>query len=278
MERTFNTAIMISLIVGIVIVPIILIATQQRPEYFTELYFADHEAIPKFIEENQDYQYTFTIHNQEQKDMSYRFTVTIEKFSENNKQDIKSSTSYTTIPKGDSKNISINYKLSDFVKAKIETSIGNQNIHFFVYNKDNMIQYQDTIASVVCMKDNKIKQSDSFVIRAKGDLNPNMKVKVNGKEIYSGVISNRAYKNYRFNYPISEGILDIIFDNDLYNPDAKQDRNLYIESVTIGNTTLYPKDGILDLGEGAAAFDCQDVRDSESSIGWNGALRFKFTQ
>ena len=47
------------------------------PEPYTELYFIDHENLPKNIEADRQYDFGFTIENHEQKEIVYEYLVTI---------------------------------------------------------------------------------------------------------------------------------------------------------------------------------------------------------
>jgi hypothetical protein len=51
------------------------LATTVKAETFTELYFEDHLNLPKTIEKYKFYNFTFTIHNLENKDMEYPYVV-----------------------------------------------------------------------------------------------------------------------------------------------------------------------------------------------------------
>ena len=46
-----------------------------EPENLTELYFENHNDLPKSITSGQKYEFTFTIHNLENKDMDYPYVV-----------------------------------------------------------------------------------------------------------------------------------------------------------------------------------------------------------
>lgn len=46
---------------------------QVREETFTELYFSDHQILPKNVEPNRDYSIQFTIHNKQNKDGEYPY-------------------------------------------------------------------------------------------------------------------------------------------------------------------------------------------------------------
>lgn len=50
-------------------------ATTQKPETFTELYFEDHLNLPSKIIPSKQYKFTFTIHNLENKDTDYSYII-----------------------------------------------------------------------------------------------------------------------------------------------------------------------------------------------------------
>ena len=64
------------------------------------------------------------------------------------------------------------------------------------------------------------------------------------------------------------------FSNDATN--GTEDRNLYVESLTVNGVTLLPTSpGVtVDIGSGAAAFDGVNVIAGRTDIKWNAALRF----
>ena len=49
--------------------------TTVKPQAFTELYFADSANLPQVIKANQKYNFSFTIHNLEQKTIRYTYEV-----------------------------------------------------------------------------------------------------------------------------------------------------------------------------------------------------------
>ena len=54
------------------------LATTVKPETFTELYFEDHLNLPKIITSHGNYNFTFTLHNLENRDMEYPYVVYLE--------------------------------------------------------------------------------------------------------------------------------------------------------------------------------------------------------
>jgi hypothetical protein len=57
------------------------LATTAKPEAFTELYFEDHNDLPKTIERYKEYSFSFTIHNLEHKDVEYSYIVYLQRDS-----------------------------------------------------------------------------------------------------------------------------------------------------------------------------------------------------
>jgi hypothetical protein len=277
-EEKLHNSIIISLIIGIIMIAILYTVFRPPPEYFTELYFTNAAGPPKFIENNHDYQYSFTIFNHESETKTYTYSVIAELVGEDNLIKVYTKKGYAAVPKGTSVNISINFQLPTFYKANIKTSLDgmNQEIHFIVYNEDKATQYPETVASTYCINTYKINSSNSFTITARGNYSPNMRLRIGGKEIFSSIINNTQNKNFLFKYQLNNTILDIIFDNDYFDNATKEDRNLFIESIKIGNQEFHIKDGTYDGGTGAYAFDCKNTDMLESGLYWNGALRFRF--
>lgn len=60
----------------------IALATTVKPETFTELYFENHVNLPKDIKRFEQYKFTFTIHNLENKDMDYLYIVYLQRDDE----------------------------------------------------------------------------------------------------------------------------------------------------------------------------------------------------
>ena len=54
------------------------LATSMQPETFTELYFENHRKLPQRVSSSRLYSFSFTLHNQEKKDMVYDYEVYLE--------------------------------------------------------------------------------------------------------------------------------------------------------------------------------------------------------
>jgi len=78
-----------------------------------------------------------------------------------------------------------------------------------------------------------------FNVEAKGDiaqdLGPHIIVKFNGREAMNVYVNDVDWRYYPgiivVDYPVNR--FDIIYDNDYYNPETKEDRNLYIGSIKL---------------------------------------------
>ena len=57
----------------------ITLAATHQPEVFTELYFEDHANLPKLIRDGEQYRFSFTVHNLENRDAIYPYTVYIQR-------------------------------------------------------------------------------------------------------------------------------------------------------------------------------------------------------
>lgn len=122
----------------------------------------------------------------------------------------------------------------------------------------------------------------TLVVRARGTPTqgtwPAMVVRVDGVTGSPLVTSVRAngYTDYSVNVPAprSGSVVDVVFTND--GNSRTEDRNLFVESITVAGKT-YPANGsnvVLDKGVGAAAFDGLNRIPGQSAVYWNGALRF----
>ncbi|KAF0814163.1 Alpha-amylase [Andreprevotia sp. IGB-42] len=122
---------------------------------------------------------------------------------------------------------------------------------------------------------------DTVTVRARATLvqnrGANMLLRVNHVAVGSAVeVRNSEYQDYTFKVgPIATGIrVDVVYNNDTST--TAEDRNLYIESVTINGVIYTPtsKGVVYDRGAGAKAWDGADVIAGQSNLLWNGALRF----
>ena len=120
----------------------------------------------------------------------------------------------------------------------------------------------------------------NLVVRARASLAANvgavMQVRVNGIAVADTEVRSTTYQDHGFAVPPLAGgdKVDVVFTNDL-NANG-EDRNLYVESITVGGATVAATaQGVtLDRGVGDKAFDGLDVMAGQRSVLWNGALRF----
>lgn len=125
------------LIAGAVIVTVFIIALLQIPigiEPLTEVYFENHTSLPANIFLNRNYNFTFTVHNLEYKEMNYTYDMNIEY---GNRSGTVNSDSFIL---ENNKSISFTKSFSftePFARAKIQTVVKKDNnetidIHFWV--------------------------------------------------------------------------------------------------------------------------------------------------
>ena len=275
-ESNLLLFIILALATFVVIVVGAFIFVRQSYKYSTEVYFPNTDSLPELVMPENNYSFNITIVNLEKADMNYMINITA---TENNVTSFLY-TGFFAVPRYGVENITLNYSLNDFRRAKIVTTVHNRNhqMYFFVYNEKITVKYPDTIAYVDCLKNITITPQDSFMIRAKGEFSPNLKIRINGTEVFSTVVNNTEYENITVDYPIGKGILDIVFDNDYVNrtenKTAEVDRNLLIEYLLIGKTKVYPIEFTAEQGKPIYAFDCMDRMENITwGLSWNGALR-----
>ncbi|MBI3051588.1 hypothetical protein HYY74_03960 [Candidatus Woesearchaeota archaeon] len=127
----------------------------------------------------------------------------------------------------------------------------------------------------------------SFVIRAKGSKSgnewPKMNVRINGNPVNDFDVTSESYQDYTFTaaYNIGEEV-DILYLNDGANSAAGTDRNLWIESVQIGDRIVRPSDDAVVYDKGDTIAESLDGRGVVSAeqwrnlgyvMAWNGAFR-----
>jgi hypothetical protein len=120
----------------------------------------------------------------------------------------------------------------------------------------------------------------NVVVRASGglagDVGPVLSLRVNGTVVASAEVLSSGFQDYPFTVPVIAvgDKVDVVFNND--GRVGNEDRNLFVESITINGTTIASNaSGVtFDRGAGEQAFDGQDVLPGLSTLWWNGALRF----
>ncbi len=154
---------------------------------------------------------------------------------------------------------------------------------------------------LMCTLNASVASAETLVVNAYGDQTrnctfllfctdtfPNMTVYVNGVSYGMQEVSSTA-QDYSFNVtlPSSDPVnIDVLFDNDAYYGSLgilfgnSGDRNLFINSITIGNKTFSPTGSgvIKDIGDGyAAATDGVNTSTYSSGMYNNAALRMSST-
>ncbi len=127
----------------------------------------------------------------------------------------------------------------------------------------------------------------SLVISAKASLlndlvGANMNVYIDGVLKTSFTVTNTAaYQNFTVAPALLSATaahtIDIQFTNDAYiNGTPAQDRNLFVNAITVNGTAITATgNGVyLDAGSAAAALDGQNVSLSQGTLASNGAIRF----
>lgn len=122
--------------------------------------------------------------------------------------------------------------------------------------------------------------SGTLTVRAKGTpaggIWPLMQVRINGVVLGTTVVQSPDYTDYTFTVAelAATPDIDITFLNDWFSDG--EDRNLFVESISSGGTTLAStaQQVRYDRGSGAMAYDDVDVIPGQSEMSWAGALRF----
>lgn len=108
------------LIAGLIILAVFLIVLREIPlgvEPLTEIYFENHTKLPKYLFPNNQYNYSFTVHNLEYTNMNYEYVINAE-----NETNILSELTRGNISLKNNESITINENIkmkSGFERAKI---------------------------------------------------------------------------------------------------------------------------------------------------------------
>ncbi len=108
------------------------LATTVKPETFTELYFENHNKLPKQTDLQKAQTFSFTIHNVEYHKMSYPYEVFIEDADGNRAEILKD---IVVLNHDEKKTIPVYYELLQSVKrAKVVVSLPtkDQEIHYWI--------------------------------------------------------------------------------------------------------------------------------------------------
>ncbi len=132
----YNIVIGITLIA--IIAVIILIFTTSTTESFTELYFEDHNDLPSNIQLNKEYSFQFSIHNLENQQTTYNYTIYIEYYSNEKLQSRETINSDSIALEHDQRaTISKSFEINeDFELARLIIETNDQEIHFWVEEEE----------------------------------------------------------------------------------------------------------------------------------------------
>jgi hypothetical protein len=124
----------------------------------------------------------------------------------------------------------------------------------------------------------------TITVRARGQqalgIFPHMVIRVGGVAIGNATVGSTGFADYAFSFDATAGtkVLSITFDNDYYRPPA--DRNLIVDSVTIG--CPLPLTGQLALSTDWGAGYCMTLgltnHGTEATTGWEAVMDLRGTE
>ncbi|MFV0665969.1 carbohydrate-binding domain-containing protein [Denitromonas sp.] len=107
---------------------------------------------------------------------------------------------------------------------------------------------------------------------------PTMEVWIEGVLAGTFAVSSSDYQPY--SVAVSPGLqasqIEVVFTNDYYDPNAGEDRNLYVEKIVVGGREISSTaPGVVyDIGRDSGAFDGINLYSGWGGMSTNGALRF----
>lgn len=116
--------------------------------------------------------------------------------------------------------------------------------------------------------------------QALGGIAPRMEIHVDGRVLATfDVAPTATFQPYAIAHEWTVGAahrVDVVFANDAYDATTREDRNLFVREIRIGDTVFAPNGAGVqyDRGAGSRAFDGVDVIAGQSGMYWGGALRF----
>ena len=120
-----------------------------------------------------------------------------------------------------------------------------------------------------------------LVIRARASMaanvGPFMEVWLNGQKFAQALVVNTEFDDISFNFPDNlpaNSQVQLVFTNDAFI--NGEDRNLYVESIRVGGTTIASSAVGVTYDRGAV--DGVDVIQGQTEMLWNGALTFTLPQ
>lgn len=105
-------------------------ATTKKPETFTELYFEDHTNLPSIVKNRYRYNFSFTIHNSEYRDMTYPYEVYV---NTNGKREMIEKNS-VNLPHDGKLTIKENFQVRSATRSAVVVNLINKNqeIRFWI--------------------------------------------------------------------------------------------------------------------------------------------------
>lgn len=259
-------------IIVILVILIAVLIVNKPTSNLTELYFTDYTKLQKFSDGN--FEVVYTIHNLENKDMSYETKVIVKEgdivlgdFC--NELVYLKNGAYTTKV--------CRFKIDKFENVKVKVLLVNkeQEIHFWSEYVKKPFYYDDYgYGDLSCLKLNNVSNG-LIILNAKGDYVkewPIVDLYVDGKKKDTRTISSGYFKDYVFNYRLTSGehVVDIVYVNDYYDPKTKADMNVYINNVYVGDSKI--NNFVVDNPQNA--FDCKELDDDVALFSLS-SFRFK---
>ena len=135
-DHLYNILFVVTIIAIIVILG--LTFTTSTTESFTELYFEDHANLPNNIQLNKEYLFKFSIHNLENQQIDYIYTIYIEYYTNEELQSTETINSDSiTLEHDQTATISESFEINeDFELVKVIIETNNQEIHFWVEEEE----------------------------------------------------------------------------------------------------------------------------------------------
>jgi hypothetical protein len=102
---------------------VLALATQVRPETFTELYFENHATLPRIIRPGQTSGFSFTVRNLESKTVKYPYVV----YLTNGIQTFNLDLGTITLADTESKTLKVSFTPKTNIRTQIVVDLVNQN-------------------------------------------------------------------------------------------------------------------------------------------------------
>lgn len=280
MEEKYLDYVITGLLI-LIVVALVITASKKVHEDFTELYFDDHTNLQKYP--NQTVNFSFAIHNMENKQYEYEVVVSEEAYYNANEpyKTIELNRFKVALENNETRIFSQQFDLPLFDKIKLKVSIKNetQDIHFWAFHANESYKYDYGYGLLDCLKTAEVQQFNEIEIDARADYAnawPQMQVWLDGKPVSTITVESNQTGAYFLQLNGTKGmhVLDIAFINDYYNSTSKEDRNLYIEKVIINSVELNSQNLTRDSGSKEAMFDCQQISNTGTMYS-SGAIRVK---